>query len=106
MSVYRAPGRLVILSAATGRKVQDIAVCGDSDDLFYDGARQRLYVSCGSGHVDVLQGAPGQLQRIARIKTSSGARTSLYVPELDRLFVAARANKDRPAEILVFRPAP
>jgi hypothetical protein len=42
---------------------------------------------------------------LARVKTSSGARTSLFVPELDRLFVAARAGvSGSHAAILVLRP--
>jgi hypothetical protein len=39
--------------------------------------------------------------------TNSGARTSLFVPELDRLFVARRAGLlGSTAAILVFRPTP
>jgi hypothetical protein len=36
-------------------------------------------------------------RRVARVPTVSGARTSLFVPELDRLFVAARAGSNEPA---------
>jgi hypothetical protein len=44
---------------------------------------------------------------LARVETSSGARTSLFVPELDRLYVAARAGVVKSdAAILVFRPLP
>lgn len=103
-TVYRLPARLVISAADTGKVVQDLAVCGDSDDLFLDARRRRIYVSCGSGDVDVLQGSAAGYRRTARIKTLDGARTSLFVPELDRLFVAARANRGKSAAILVFRP--
>jgi hypothetical protein len=34
----------------------------------------------------------------------SGARTGLFSPESDRLYVAARATGGKPAEILVLRP--
>jgi hypothetical protein len=47
----------------------------------------------------------GGLQRLDRIATAPGARTSLFSPELDRLYVAVRAGKARPAAIWVFRPA-
>jgi DNA-binding beta-propeller fold protein YncE len=103
--VYRLPARLVVSGAEDGSLSQDISVCGDSDDLFLDSKRQRIYVSCGSGDVDVLAASPKGYQRSARIKTRSGARTSLFVPELDRLYVAARAGGGKPAEILVFRPS-
>jgi hypothetical protein len=51
---------------------------------------------------------PGQsgYRQLARVPTASGARTSLFVPELDRLFVAVRAASNEPAAIWVFRPAP
>jgi DNA-binding beta-propeller fold protein YncE len=101
--VYRLPARLVISDAQTGKPVQDVGVCGDSDDLFFDAKRRRLYVSCGSGDVDVLEREGSGYRRIDRIKTRSGARTSLFVPELDRLFVAARATQGQGASILVFR---
>jgi hypothetical protein len=59
--------------------------------------------------VDVLQQEADGYQSIGQIKTASGARTSLFVPELDRLFVAARAGffgLGSDAAILVFRPEP
>jgi hypothetical protein len=43
-------------------------------------------------------------RRLARIRTAAGARTSLFVPELDRLFLAVRANGSEPAAIWVFAP--
>jgi hypothetical protein len=45
-------------------------------------------------------------QLIARVNTVEGARTSLFVPEIDRLFVAARATPKAPASVWVFRPEP
>lgn len=102
--VYRLPARLVISDADDGKVRQDIGVCDDSDDLFLDPKRQRIYVSCGSGDIDVLEASPDGYRRMARIKTRAGARTSLFVPELDRFYVAARAAGGKAAAILVFRP--
>jgi DNA-binding beta-propeller fold protein YncE len=103
--VFRAPARLVVLDAATGGEVAAAAACGDSDDVFYDDARSRLYVSCGAGRVDVFQATAGRLVTAGSVATRAGARTSLYAPQLDRLFVAARAAGGEPAAILVYRPA-
>jgi DNA-binding beta-propeller fold protein YncE len=104
-SVYRLPPRLVVLEAASGAARADIATCGDADDLFFDPKRGRIYVSCGAGTVDVIQTRPTTAS-IARIATRPGARTSLFAPELDRLFVAARATPTGEASILVYRPQP
>jgi hypothetical protein len=81
-----------------------VDTCGDADDLFVDAKRHRVYISCGDGYLDVVETQGGAYRRTARIPTVSGARTSLFVPELDRLFVAARASPDQPATLWVFRP--
>ena len=101
---YRLPSRLVISEADTGRVRQDLALCGDSDDLFLDRVRGRIYVSCGGGELAVYTLTQTGYLPTARIKTRMGARTSLFAPQLDRLYVAARADNGEPAAILVFRP--
>ena len=104
--VFRRPAKLVLLDLATGAVKESLDTCRDADDVFFDGKRDRIYVSCGEGAVDVLQGGPQGFGRAGRVPTSSGARTSLFVPELDRLFVAVRAGPESGAAILVFRPSP
>jgi hypothetical protein len=56
--------------------------------------------------VDVFAAEEAGYRRLARVPTVSGARTSLFVPEFDRLFVAVRASSGERAAIWVFRPAP
>ena len=103
-TVYRLPSRLAVLDAASGATRADLATCGNADDVFFDAKRQRIYVSCGSGAVDIVRTQPSYAS-INRVATRSGARTALFVPELDRLFVAARAGGlGSDAAILVYRP--
>ena len=99
--VYRFPARLQLIDAARGVTALDRATCGDADDVFFDEIRHRVYVTCGSGAVDVVDLAHPDRSR--QISTRSGARTGLFVPELDRLFVAARGAD---AAVLVYRPQP
>ena len=106
-TVFRHPAKLVLLDTKTGTVTQQLDVCGDGDDVFFDTERRRIYISCGAGAVDVLQAEAAGYRVLARIETSSGARTSLFVPELDRLYVAARAGLlGSDAALLVFRPLP
>ena len=104
--VFRSPPTLMALSSQDGNVVAKAETCGDADDVFVDARRRRVYVSCGEGVIDVLEPAETGYRRLARVPTVSGARTSLFVPELDRLFVAVRARSNEPAAIWVFRPAP
>jgi DNA-binding beta-propeller fold protein YncE len=104
--VFRSPPALAALSIQDGRVVAKTETCGDADDVFVDAKRHRIYVSCGTGAVDVLEQEAAGYRRLASVPTVSGARTSLFAPELDRLFVAVRASPREPAAIWVFRPAP
>ena len=103
---FRSPPRLLVLSNTDGSAVADLDTCGDADDLFVDARRHRVYVICGAGAVDVFEDNAGAYQRIGQVGTAPGARTGLFVPELDRLFVAVRAAGPEPAAIWVFKPAP
>ena len=105
LSVFRSPPSLMALSSQDGHIVAKAETCGDADDIFADSKRRRVYVSCGEGVVDVLEANEAGYRRLARVPTAPGARTALFVPELDRLFVAVRAGSIEPAAIWVFLPA-
>ena len=103
---FRNPAKLGVFSMDDGRLIASPDICGDADDLFVDAKRHRVYISCGQGFLDVLDAAQGAYPRVSRIATVSGARTSLFVPEMDRLMLAVRASAEEPAAIWVFQPVP
>jgi DNA-binding beta-propeller fold protein YncE len=101
----RKPARLVVFDTVTGKPVADIAISGDTDDLFYDAARGRLYLSCGEGFLDVVARRDADhYERIERVATASGARTSFYSPALDRLWLAVPQRGSQSAEIRAHQP--
>jgi DNA-binding beta-propeller fold protein YncE len=101
--VCRSPAVLLVLDTASGRVVEKLQTVGDSDDVFYDAARKRVYVSGGEGAVAVYQQADrDHYSKIAEVATVKGARTSLFVPELNRLFVAVRQEGGNAPAIRVF----
>jgi DNA-binding beta-propeller fold protein YncE len=99
----RAPARMLILDTGNGKQTASLEIVGDTDDLFYDAARSRVYVIGGEGFVDVFaqQGAD-RYQRIQRIATARGARTGLFAPDWGKLFVAVPHRGDQAAEVLVY----
>jgi DNA-binding beta-propeller fold protein YncE len=104
-AVFRSPPTLLVYAAADGTVRSRLPTCGDADDVFFDAQRQRIYVSCGSGAIDVFAASATNYEHMAQVTTASGARTSLFVPELDRLFVAQRAGVlSGDAAIRIFRP--
>jgi DNA-binding beta-propeller fold protein YncE len=106
-AVFRNPPRLVLLDTKTGAVAANLPTCGDADDVFFDAKRARIYISCGAGEIAVFQRDGPTYRPLPSVPTASGARTSLFVPELDRLFLAVRAGLlGSAASIQVFRPTP
>lgn len=104
--VFWSPPRLARFELSSGKLATATNACGDADDVFFDARRQRYYVSCGAGEIDVFQVAGNVVDLSGSVTTSSGARTSLFVPEMDRVFVAVRAGVlGSNASIQIFRPA-
>jgi YVTN family beta-propeller protein len=103
---FRAPPRFGVFSMADGQSVANADLCGDADDVFVDAKRNRAYVSCGQGFIDVVDLEGTDYRRLARVPTVPGARTAYFAPALDRLFLAVRATASEPAAIWVYRPEP
>jgi YVTN family beta-propeller protein len=103
--VFRRPARLVAF-AESGAVAAEAATCGDADDVFVDARRGRVYVSCGEGAIDVFARREAGYERIARVTTVPGARTSLFDAASDRLFLAVRVQGAEPAALWVYRPLP
>jgi YVTN family beta-propeller protein len=101
----RRPARLFAF-AQDGSVAAEQPLCSDADDLFVDGKRKRVYVSCGQGVVDVFARQGSGYENVGRVPTVSGARTAYFLPAADRLYVAVRASGGEPAALWVFRPMP
>ncbi len=103
----RDPARLVVLEAKDGKSVADLPLSGDTDDLFYDGARRRIYAACGEGFIDVIeQRDVDDYKLLEKIPTAPGARTCLFSLELNQLYLAVPRLGERPAGIRVYQVQP
>ena len=98
----RSPATVLEFDTTTGKQVAAVPTVGDTDDMFYDAKRQRLYVIGGEGFVDVFACNGSALARLARVATAGGARTGLFVAAEDRLYVAAPRRGGGTASILTY----
>jgi len=99
----RQPARVLVFDTNSGKQTASFDIVGDTDDVFYDAARHRLYVSGGDGYLDVIQDAgANRFSRVAHIATAPGARTSLFVADQSRLYVAVPHRGSQKAQIRVF----
>jgi DNA-binding beta-propeller fold protein YncE len=100
----RIPSRLVVLNTESSEVVTKINISADPDEIFYDGKRHRIYAICGSGKIDIIeQTNPNTYKALTKIDTADGARTGLFVPERDNLFVAVPHRGSQAAEIRCYQ---
>jgi DNA-binding beta-propeller fold protein YncE len=100
----RQPARMIVFDTDSGKPVANINISGDTDDLFYDPARKRVYVSSGDGSIDVIdQRDADHYQTRGRIPTVAGARTSAFSAELNLFCLGVPRRGTQPAEIRVFQ---
>lgn len=100
----RQPARMIVLDTNTGKPVVNVDISGDTDDLFYDSARKRVYVSSGDGSIDIIEQRDADHYRVlGRIPTVSGARTSALSSVLNLFCLGVPKRESTPAEIRVFQ---
>ena len=105
------PPEMIVLDSSTGKQITNLPTGEGMDGVYFDAKHKRVYISCGraanSGAVFVYQQRnPDHYDLIAQIPTRPGAGTSFWSPQLNRYFVAAPADGNTPAAILVFEPQP
>lgn len=105
--VCRRPAEFLALDPDSGKILAHLPAVGDADDLYYDSAERRIYISGGQGAISVIeQENANRYRTVATLRTASGARTSLFVPELKRLYLAVPRREGRTAEIRVYAVRP
>lgn len=97
-------GSLFVLDSADGHALARLPIGGYPDGISIDPARQRIYISTGVGHVETYTIRSGDVYlRQPRVDTAVMAKTSLYSPQLDRLFVSV-PHLTTDAQIMLFEP--
>ncbi|GAC1432082.1 MAG: hypothetical protein NVSMB58_13070 [Terriglobales bacterium] len=98
--VYK-PGKMVVMDSETGKVVDALDTEGGSDEVVYDSASRRVYLTGTTGAVDVFkQVDPDHYERLGLVPTGPIAKTSLLVPELNRFYVAV------PKHVILTPPIP
>ncbi len=102
----RRPARMMVLDSDTGQLIASLPGADDTDDMWYDATRRRIYEPSGEGFIFVYQQVtPDLYDRVAKIPTAIGARTSAYFGQVGKhnsLYVAIPPRANRGAEMWLF----
>jgi hypothetical protein len=100
----RKPERLGVVDTATGKITADFVISADTDDLFWDAARKRIYVSCGEGLLEVIEVRDSdRYERGTGVATRAGARTCFFFSKLSQIYLAVPQSNSHDAEIRIYQ---
>lgn len=103
----RTPAEVLVLNTESGKVIAHIPCVSHADDMWYDEAHKRIYVSGGEGFITAIeQSDVNHYRRIAQIRTKPGGRTSCLVPQLNRLYLGVWGRGGQPEELLVYEIEP
>jgi DNA-binding beta-propeller fold protein YncE len=101
------PARLAVFDTESGKLIASLESVQDSDDLYFDASRKRIYMAGGEGFIYAFQQqGDDKYELLSRIPTALGARTAGYFGKgkknFDRFFLAVPARADHGAEVWIY----
>jgi len=84
----RKPAKFFVFNTDTGKVVTTLPCAGMNDDMWFDLPRKRIYVTGTDTATVLVQRDADHYEQIAEVPTGYRAKTSLLVPQLNRLYVA------------------
>ena len=91
----RNPPKFFVFDTDTGKIVTTVPCSAFNDDMWFDAARKRVYLSGSETTTVLAQKDADHYEFVADVPTGYRAKTSLYVPQLNR-FYAAVSGKGKP----------
>jgi DNA-binding beta-propeller fold protein YncE len=91
----RNPPKFFVFDTDTGKIVTTVPCSAFNDDMWFDVARKRIYLSGSETTTVLAQKNADHYEFVAEVPTGYRAKTSLYVPQLNR-FYAAVSGKGKP----------
>jgi DNA-binding beta-propeller fold protein YncE len=102
-TISRKLPTLVVFNTETGAEVARMPAAGESDDVFFDASRKRIYVIGGEGSISVVrQDDPEHYELLANVPTGIGIRTGFYFAKRDRFYVGVPAKGNEPAQVWTY----
>jgi YVTN family beta-propeller protein len=95
----RKPPQFVVFNTDNGKVVASLPCVGVNSDMSLDVARKRIYIT-GSDTASVfVQHDTDHYEHIAEVPTAFRAKSSIFVPQLNRLYVADSGKGKPDAEL-------
>lgn len=91
----REPPKFFVFDTDSGKVVTSLPCSAFNDDMWFDRPRKRIYATGSETTTVIQQRDPDHYEHVEEVPTGYRAKTSIFVPELNRLYVAV-SGKGKP----------
>jgi hypothetical protein len=100
----RQKAQFIVFNTETGKVVVALPCVGVNSDMSFDLARRRIYITGTEAASVFEQRDPDHYEHIAEVPTAFRAKSSIFVPELKRLYVAVsgKGKADAKLELQIY----
>jgi len=95
----RKPPKFFVFSTDTGKVVTSVPCAPLHDDMWFDAARKRIYVTGSETTTVFEQKDADHYSHLADVPTGFRAKTSILVPELNRMYIAVSGKGKADAKL-------
>jgi DNA-binding beta-propeller fold protein YncE len=99
----RDPGKVLVIDSESGKLITTLPCVGDYDDSIYDPGTRRLYM-IGTPFLKVFQKSEegDRYDTLGQVQTAFHAETGIFVPQLNRLYIAVNHHGTTDAVVQVY----
>jgi DNA-binding beta-propeller fold protein YncE len=103
----RDPGKVLVIDSESGKLITTLPCVGDYDDAIYDPGTRRLYM-IGTPFLKVFQKSEegDRYDTLGQVPTAFHAETGIFVPQLNRLYIAVNHHGTTDAVVQVYDVVP
>ena len=103
----RDPGKVLVIDSESGKLITSLPCVGDYDDAIYDPGTRRLYL-IGTPFLKVWQKSEegDRYDTLGQVPTAFHAETGIFVPQLNRLYIAVNHHGTTDAAVQVYDVVP
>ena len=87
-SATRSPAQFWVLDTDTGKIVTSLPCTDHDDHMIFDIARKRIYITGTETATVIEQRDADHYEHLAEVPTGYRSKTSILIPELNRIYVA------------------
>ncbi|MCX7986818.1 MAG: WD40 repeat domain-containing protein [Bacteroidales bacterium] len=70
----RKPSQLLVINSENGSKISSLNIDGDVNEIYYDGSKHQIYVTCGDGYLHIIKQEIKEVKQLIKEPKPTGTQ--------------------------------